>query len=91
MYTVRWVASALNDLADVWINANSSQRQAIASATNEIDRLLGANPQDQGESRDVNQRIMFSGPLGLVFEIREDDKTVRVLGVWRIDKARGGG
>jgi len=84
MYRVIWIGSARDDLAEMWISGDSQLRNAITRATNDFDRALRFNPQDQGESRDDGERICFSSPLAISFDIDPGDRVVFVLQVWRI-------
>jgi plasmid stabilization system protein ParE len=79
-YTVLWVRRAEEDLAAIWTGA--ANRNAIASAANTIDALLREDPESRGESRQGALRILFVPPLGVDFEVFEEDRLVRVLGVW---------
>ena len=78
-FTVVWVPSAADRLADLWIEAED--REAIASATNQIDKLLKSDPSQQGESRLGSRRILIVPPLIVAIEIHEPDRVVKVLGV----------
>ena len=69
MHQVDWLKTSLDELAGIWLAADSEARTAIASATQEIDRLLQADPFNQGESREADQRVMFMAPLGLTYEL----------------------
>jgi hypothetical protein len=80
-YTVVWLPVAENQLARLW--TNFADRQAIADAADALDDLLRSDPHGQGESRYGDVRIMFVPPLAALFEIREPDRLVRVLKVWR--------
>jgi hypothetical protein len=86
VFSVRWVRSALDGLANVWLEADSAERRAITAATLEFDSRLQLEPQSEGESRPHHRRIMFVAPLGIIFEINESEHLVRVLRVWRFDK-----
>ncbi|MBC7855311.1 MAG: hypothetical protein IAF94_17930, partial [Pirellulaceae bacterium] len=44
-YTVIWEPDAANELARLWLD--STDRQTVADAANEIDRLLSENPYDE--------------------------------------------
>ena len=88
MYTVGWVRSALNDLADIWNQADAGDRAAISSAANRIDRILNRTPNDQGESRPKGRRVLIESPLVVIFEIVEQDRFVKVLQVRRRKKRR---
>jgi len=81
-FTVVWQRRAEGELAAIWTNAED--RNAVSSAADMIDTALRSDPQLQGESRCDTIRIMFVTPLGVYFEVFEDDRLVRVLGVWRI-------
>jgi hypothetical protein len=83
MFRVVWAGAALNELAALWLAADSSGRQAITRATRLIDELLGSEPVDQGESRGGSERIMFVAPLGVTYAVDSQDRVVRVLQVWR--------
>ena len=83
MFIVRWEDEALSELASLWTEANSSQRQAITVATNEIDIQLESRPFALGESRPGGRRIHFVYPLGLLFRIEQDEQTVSVLHLWQ--------
>jgi hypothetical protein len=89
MFTVRWVRSALNDLADIWNQADSGDRDAISSAANRIDKSLTTRPSEQGESRAQGRRVLIELPLVVVFEIVEQDRFVRVLQVRRPTRRLG--
>jgi hypothetical protein len=81
-YTVLWQAKAEQSLANIWLHAD--ERDAVTRAAAGIDSDLEVHPFDVGESRSANERIIFSGPLGLAYSIWPDDLMVRVLRVWRI-------
>ncbi len=79
-YTVVWIPSAEQDLAELWLIA--TDRAAVTQAANEIDRLLRHDPEQQGESRSDGVRVLLVAPLGVQFEVLSDDRLVRVLHVW---------
>jgi hypothetical protein len=81
-YTVIWKPSAEQELALIWINA--SNRRAITAAANRIDTLLRVDPLTQGESRTGGTRVLFQPPLAVLIEVKEEDRLVAVLKVWRI-------
>jgi hypothetical protein len=70
MFQVVWLQTALNELAQVWVDSDSALRHAISEATQAIDRDLQNDPLRHGESRPHNQRIMFHAPLGVTIEVR---------------------
>jgi plasmid stabilization system protein ParE len=86
IFRVEWVQTALNQLTTIWMSADSAQRQAITAATHQIDQQLKANPYGPSESRPEGRRILFESPLGILFRIEADGKTVSVLQVWHFRK-----
>jgi hypothetical protein len=80
MYVVRWKRTALDRVAELWIDADD--RAAITAAVDEIDRVLAANPQEAGESRDEQTRVLFVPPLGTFLEVHDAIGEVNVLKVW---------
>jgi plasmid stabilization system protein ParE len=83
-YTVVWVPSAESDLATLWVN--SADRQAVAEAADRIDAALRRGAPTCGESRSGRRRVHFDPPLGVDFEFDDQDRTARVLAVWRLDR-----
>ena len=81
-YTVVWTRNAEDLLAQVWLNA--SNRQEVRRATDEIDLLLHDDPELQGESRPNGRRMLLNNPVGVVYQVKPDDRVVEVLYVWRI-------
>jgi len=82
-WTVTWVASAQNQLADLWVTA--TDRGAIADASNALDSMLRLNPFGVGESRSNNNRVAYLSPLGITYDVHDEDRIVKVLAVWQID------
>jgi hypothetical protein len=83
MYDVRWTERADNELAQLWMLANSQMRAAINAAANEIKRQLKSDPLVVGESRGEGERIAFEYPLGISFHV-ESERFVIVGHVWSI-------
>jgi hypothetical protein len=83
MFQVEWLEETLNQLADLWVNADSNLRQAITAATHAIDAELQDDPYRQSESREQEERVLFVHPLGVRFEVDDDKRVVWVLDVWR--------
>jgi len=83
-YTVLWTAAAERELAALWLGA--ANRRDVTDASKEIDSRLRLTPAEEGESRDLGQRILLVPPLGVTFEVLDDDRIVRVLDVWRFEK-----
>ena len=79
-YTVVWKPPAEEELARLWIDA--PERDLVAQAADRIDQLLKSNPLQQGESRSGSVRVLFVDPLGVFFDVNEQDRLVSVLKVW---------
>jgi hypothetical protein len=84
MFRVRWIQSALNELATIWTDADSSSRQLITAASHAIDQELQTEPNEKGESRGEPERIFISSPLGILYTVDESTSTVWVTHVWII-------
>jgi hypothetical protein len=80
-YVVYWLPSAEQELTRLWLEP--STRRKITDATDEIDRLLGNDLGQLGESRDGDLRVMFVDPLGVSFIVDEDQGAVVVVEMWR--------
>jgi hypothetical protein len=83
MFRVEWVQIALDELTNIWMQADSSLRKAITSSTHMIDRELQDNPFQQSEFRDDEERVLFVYPLGVQFEVDLQERIIWVLHVWR--------
>lgn len=79
-YMVVWKPATLDDLAALWNEA--ADRNAIASAADTIDALLRTRPHTFGQVRSGNLREAVVPPLGIDFQIVDDDRLVYVLAVW---------
>lgn len=84
MFQVIWVQDALDELAAVWLRADTGVRRSITLAARQIDVNLARDPQAQGESREDQARILFAHPLVVTFDVDLGQSTVRVLHVWDI-------
>jgi hypothetical protein len=82
MYTVTWTQSASDQLADIWIKADSHLRNEITKYLHDLDRHLRANADRLGESRETGVRILTSAPVGIEFLISEPDRLVTVVRAW---------
>lgn len=82
MFRVRWEEIARNQLATLWMEADSRTRRVITTATHRIDQHLQRDPVGQSESRSNGRRILFVPPLGALFRIEGDGQIVSVLRVW---------
>jgi plasmid stabilization system protein ParE len=83
-YTVTWKPDAESALADLWLHA--SDREGINRAAYAIDRILSERPTHAGTVSFDTVRQFLHWPLGVEFEVIEDDKRVIVLSVWDTDR-----
>jgi hypothetical protein len=82
-YTVIWVPAAENELAAVW-NAAADQL-AVTQAAHRLDLALTRHPFAIGRPRNSSvNRTAVDLPLGVDYEVIEDDKTVRVVRAWSL-------
>ena len=84
IYTVLWLPETEQELAKIWLQSNDQNR--VAAAANEIDKILQHQPEELGESRDGERRIVFSPPLGVMFVINKADKKVYIINVWKFQE-----
>ena len=82
MFEVVWKQSALDELASLWNEADSSLKRRITVAVNQIDKDLAAEPHAAGESREGERRILLVAPIGILFRVSDADARVSVLQVW---------
>jgi hypothetical protein len=85
-YRVDWLQTALDQLTEIWTQADAFLRKAITQAAHQIDQQLEKDPLGQSESRPDGRRILHCSPLGVLFRIEADGRTVSVLRVWAFRK-----
>lgn len=76
MYTVEWVESAENQLAENWMSAPPVLRKAITAACDQLDQDLAIDPLRESESRGSNKYIAFFPPLAVTFHLDEANRSV---------------
>jgi mRNA-degrading endonuclease RelE of RelBE toxin-antitoxin system len=81
-YEVRWSSYAEKELDQPTLSA--SQKQALSDATARVEAALAMAPRDVGTMRLVSTRILVDKPLGIVYDIIEDDKIVVIAEAWII-------
>jgi hypothetical protein len=84
MYHVEWLQTPLNELAKVWIQPDPALRKAVTRATQAIDLRLQNNPMNEGESRSGEEHFLIELPLGITYEIHEEQMQVWVTHIWYI-------
>ncbi len=82
-YAVTWTPGAEQELAAVWLAA--ADRGAVAASSHRLDQDLANDPYARGVPRNSSvNRTATDLPLGIDYEIIEDDKKVRILRVWSL-------
>jgi plasmid stabilization system protein ParE len=77
-FTVVWLPTAQDALADIWVH--SADRQAVADAANRIDRALRLKPESLGRPQQ-GYRVYADPPLIVAYQVLPDDRLVRVVQV----------
>jgi hypothetical protein len=83
MFRVEWLQEALDELANLWMQADSALRQAITAATHALDQELQVDPYRNSEAREDEERVLFAYPLGVQIEVDLQQRIVWILHVWR--------
>lgn len=82
-YTVHWTENVLDELAALWMAA--TDRTAVTTATHRLEQDLARDPYGRGFARNSSvNRTATDFPLGIDYEIIEDDKLVRIVRVWSL-------
>jgi hypothetical protein len=82
-YRVEWPDDPLGELAAVWTVA--PDRTAVTAAAHQIEQDLARDPYTRGIPAGSPQvRTAYEPPLGIDYEMIEDDKLVRILRVWSV-------
>lgn len=77
--TVVWTQEAMNQLAQVWLNA--ADRTAVTSAADRIDAHLKQSPDSTGVPYDDHTYLLIVRPLAVRYEFRAMDNLVVVVGL----------
>jgi hypothetical protein len=67
--TAEWTEDALDRLADIYVAAAPSERDAVVRCVGLINSRLAADPWDVGESRGPRRRVWFVYPLVVAFDL----------------------
>lgn len=85
-YSVIWSAAAEHELAVLWLN--SSDRERLARAADQLDQELRRDALHAGESREEDFRIAIAPPIAIQFRVNEDLRMAAVVHVWQISASR---
>lgn len=78
-YTVVWTRAALRQLNDVW--TSTTDPDAVDEAATRVAQTLATDPEQVGESREDDVRIMFDAPLVVLFVPVPDVCVVYIVSV----------
>jgi hypothetical protein len=81
-FTVVWIQSALDELAELWLTA--TDRDEITAAANAIDDYLAQDPASKGIELSEGLRVLLAPPLKIIFATHDADRIVDVLRVKRL-------
>jgi plasmid stabilization system protein ParE len=78
-FTVTWREQALQELAEIWLEAHD--RAAVTLAVDTIDAQLHSNPAQRGISVAEGLRKLVHHPVQVYFEVHDADRVVEVGGI----------
>ena len=78
-HTVVWHKDAVDELAEIWINAPN--RAAVATAANAMDSNLADEPSTKGDELSEGLRVLIARPLQVLFAVNVDDRVAEILQV----------
>lgn len=78
-FTVTWDDEAINDLADIWMQATDPA--AVTTASDIVDRTLRLDADCQGKEVQEGLRYLIVSPLRVLFEVWPEDRHAKVLRV----------
>jgi hypothetical protein len=82
-YTVVWRPTAEQQLAAIWLAA--ADRASVTTSAHRVDQILASSPLSEGRWLLGTTRLLIVPPLGVVYEVVEDDKRVYVLFAGRVE------
>jgi hypothetical protein len=79
-YTVHWTPHALQQLAELWLEAVDQQK--CSDAANALEQSLRDDPINERHEVVNNLGTAVSPPIGIDFRVIEADRIVSVFAVW---------
>lgn len=79
MFALVWENTALDQLAEAYVAADSAVRAQMAASVEALNTNLRDDPLAVGESRIGGFRVTFVPRLAVLFHVSEVDQTVRVV------------
>jgi hypothetical protein len=83
MFEYRWLEATLDKLAEIYVAADMSERDRMATGVEAFNARLASDPLDVGESRVGGYRVAFPPLLRVYFHVDEGMHQARVLDVIR--------
>jgi hypothetical protein len=83
-FSVNWLDSLAAELFELW--SDPELRVAVISASRKITAALELCPNDVGESRPDNVRIIFEAPLAVIYEVLSHEHQVNIMRIWYYPK-----
>jgi hypothetical protein len=80
-YGVHWEEDSLDQLTDLWLQADPPTRRAITGAEAQIHHALTNNPHAAGQPLSEGLYVIQVGPLRVYYEIDDATRTVEVTTV----------
>ena len=83
-YEVIWTRAAENDLAAIWLA--TLDQAAMTAVAARLEELLADRPLRLGNARTSSvHRVAYLAPLGVEFQVIEDDKRVIVQAAFTLE------
>jgi hypothetical protein len=83
-FTVSWLDSPAAELFELW--SDPELRDEVVTASRKITAALELSPNEVGESRPDNVRIIFAPPLAAMYEVLLGQRQVNILRLWYYHK-----
>lgn len=84
-WTVVWVEEAEQQLAALWLDEVPLKRPLLSQSADQLERFLATEPEQNARPvlEPPDRFVRVHGSLVVVFEIKADDRLVRVLDVYK--------
>lgn len=77
MFLVVWTDDGFDRMSDI-VRDNPLRKREFAVALRQIARQLATDPENVGESRENDTRVMFAGELSVFYRVGAADGTVEI-------------
>jgi hypothetical protein len=90
MISIRWMPSAYDELAAIWMSASSERRRKITDQVDLLEHRLQEDAKLVGEGREPPSRIVVMRDLIVDFDVHDDDHLVIVTSIRSNRYGQGG-